>query len=135
VSDFELKLMDIDSEHLGIPDTDYCATVTMPAGEYARICKDLSSIGDTGGWGCAGLGWRGLHIQARCVTPGRTAAALAARVGVARQRKGWWGADRQLAPAGGRKLSRVLVGHKPKQATGANPLGAALTLDAAPPPT
>ncbi|GBF89873.1 proliferating cell nuclear antigen [Raphidocelis subcapitata] len=47
VSDFELKLMDIDSEHLGIPDTDYCATVTMPAGEYARICKDLSSIGDT----------------------------------------------------------------------------------------
>jgi hypothetical protein len=51
VSDFELKLMDIDSEHLGIPDTDYCATVTMPAGEYARICKDLSSIGDTGARG------------------------------------------------------------------------------------
>lgn len=49
MSDFELKLMDIDSEHLGIPDTDYCATVTMPSGEYARICKDLSSIGDTGG--------------------------------------------------------------------------------------
>lgn len=48
VSDFELKLMDIDSEHLGIPDTDYCATVTMPAAEYARIMKDLSSIGDTG---------------------------------------------------------------------------------------
>jgi hypothetical protein len=47
VSDFELKLMDIDSEHLGIPDTDYCATVTMPAGEYARIMRDLSSIGDT----------------------------------------------------------------------------------------
>jgi hypothetical protein len=56
VSDFELKLMDIDSEHLGIPDTDYCATVTMPAGEYARICKDLSSIGDTGGWGWGGGG-------------------------------------------------------------------------------
>ena len=48
VSEFELKLMDIDSEHLGIPDTDYCATVTMPASEYARICRDLSSIGDTG---------------------------------------------------------------------------------------
>jgi hypothetical protein len=48
VSDFELKLMDIDSEHLGIPDTEYCATVTMPAGEYARICRDLSSIGDSG---------------------------------------------------------------------------------------
>lgn len=49
MSDFELKLMDIDSEHLGIPDTDYCATITMPSGEYARIMKDLSSIGDTGG--------------------------------------------------------------------------------------
>lgn len=47
VSDFELKLMDIDSEHLGIPDTDYAARVTMPTAEYARITKDLSSIGDT----------------------------------------------------------------------------------------
>ncbi|WIA19744.1 hypothetical protein OEZ85_005664 [Tetradesmus obliquus] len=47
VSDFELKLMDIDSEHLGIPDTDYAATVTLPAAEYQRICRDLSSIGDT----------------------------------------------------------------------------------------
>jgi proliferating cell nuclear antigen len=48
VSDFELKLMDIDSEHLGIPDTDYAATVNLPAAEYQRICRDLSSIGDTG---------------------------------------------------------------------------------------
>jgi len=48
VSDFELKLMDIDSEHLGIPDTEYEAIIKMPATEYQRICKDLSSIGDTG---------------------------------------------------------------------------------------
>ena len=48
VSDFELKLMDIDSEHLGIPDTEYAATISMPTGEYQRICRDLSSIGDTG---------------------------------------------------------------------------------------
>jgi hypothetical protein len=48
VSDFEVKLMDIDSEHLGIPDTDYAATIHMPASEYQRICRDLSSIGDTG---------------------------------------------------------------------------------------
>lgn len=40
--------MDIDSEHLGIPDTDYAATITLPSGEYQRICRDLSSIGDTG---------------------------------------------------------------------------------------
>ena len=47
ISDFELKLMDIDSEQLGIPDTEYAATVRMPSGEFQRICKDLSSIGDT----------------------------------------------------------------------------------------
>ena len=48
ISDFELKLMDIDSEHLGIPDTEYAAVVRMPATEFSRICKDLSNIGDTG---------------------------------------------------------------------------------------
>lgn len=47
ISDFELKLMDIDSEQLGIPDTDYSATIKMPSGEFQRICRDLSSIGDT----------------------------------------------------------------------------------------
>jgi proliferating cell nuclear antigen len=40
--------MDIDSEHLGIPDTDYKAVVKMPAGEFQRIMRDLSTIGDTG---------------------------------------------------------------------------------------
>ncbi|KAK9845702.1 hypothetical protein WJX81_000064 [Elliptochloris bilobata] len=47
ISDFELKLMDIDSEQLGIPDTEYTATVRMPSSEFQRICKDLASIGDT----------------------------------------------------------------------------------------
>lgn len=40
--------MDIDSEHLGIPETEYEAIVRMPSSEFARICKDLSTIGDTG---------------------------------------------------------------------------------------
>jgi proliferating cell nuclear antigen len=40
--------MDIDSEHLGIPDTEYAAVVRMPATEFSRICRDLSNIGDTG---------------------------------------------------------------------------------------
>ena len=48
ISDFEMKLMDIDSEHLGIPEAEYHAIVRMPSSEFARICKDLSSIGDTG---------------------------------------------------------------------------------------
>lgn len=47
ISDFELKLMDIDSEHLGIPETDYEVTIKMPSAEFQRICRDLASIGDT----------------------------------------------------------------------------------------
>jgi len=47
IADFEMKLMDIDSEHLGIPETDYTAVIKMPANEFQRICRDLSSIGDT----------------------------------------------------------------------------------------
>ena len=48
ISDFELKLMDIDSEHLGIPQTAYQATVEMSSAEFQRICRDLSTIGDSG---------------------------------------------------------------------------------------
>ena len=63
LSEFDLKLMDIDSEHLGIPEAEYDATVKMPAGEVQRIVKDLSSIGDTGGcaaWACGGVNvWGG----------------------------------------------------------------------------
>eukprot|EP01113_Clastostelium_recurvatum_P016402 TRINITY_DN1937_c0_g1_i1.p1 TRINITY_DN1937_c0_g1~~TRINITY_DN1937_c0_g1_i1.p1 ORF type:complete len:279 (-),score=75.00 TRINITY_DN1937_c0_g1_i1:42-821(-) len=47
VSEFELKLMNLSSEHLGIPDTDYSAVIKMPGGEFQRICKDLTMIGDT----------------------------------------------------------------------------------------
>lgn len=47
LSEFDLKLMDIDSEHLGIPDNEYEATVKLPSAEFQRIVKDLSSIGDT----------------------------------------------------------------------------------------
>merc|ERR1712205_218030 len=41
IADFEMKLMDIDSEHLGIPETDYTAVIKMPANEFQRICRDL----------------------------------------------------------------------------------------------
>jgi len=46
-SEFEMKLMDIESEHLGIPETDYKCEVKMPAGEFQRIVRDLSVLGDT----------------------------------------------------------------------------------------
>eukprot|EP01112_Ceratiomyxa_fruticulosa_P014430 TRINITY_DN412_c0_g1_i2.p1 TRINITY_DN412_c0_g1~~TRINITY_DN412_c0_g1_i2.p1 ORF type:complete len:265 (-),score=54.29 TRINITY_DN412_c0_g1_i2:101-895(-) len=47
VSEFELKLMDIQSEHLGIPDTEYSVVIKMPAAEFQRICRDLTIMGDT----------------------------------------------------------------------------------------
>jgi proliferating cell nuclear antigen len=48
VSEFDLKLLEIESDILGIPDTEYAATVKMPAAEFQRICRDLTILGDTG---------------------------------------------------------------------------------------
>lgn len=47
LGEYEMKLMDIDQEHLGIPDTDYDATVTFSSAEFARICRDLSALGES----------------------------------------------------------------------------------------
>lgn len=45
-SQYELKLMDLDCEQLGIPDQEYSCSVTLPSQEFARICRDLSQIGE-----------------------------------------------------------------------------------------
>ena len=47
VSDYEMKLMNLDQEHLGIPETDYAAVVKLPSGEFQRIIKDLSQFGES----------------------------------------------------------------------------------------
>ncbi|KAK3811162.1 MAG: proliferating cell nuclear antigen [Benniella sp.] len=47
ISEYELKLMDIDSEHLGIPETAYDAVVQMSSSEFQRICKDLQILSDS----------------------------------------------------------------------------------------
>jgi len=47
ISDFDLKLMEIESDALGIPETEYKAVVNMPSTELQRICRDLSVLGDT----------------------------------------------------------------------------------------
>jgi len=39
--------MDIDSDTLGIPDTEYDVCVTMPSNEFARIVRDLSALGES----------------------------------------------------------------------------------------
>ena len=39
--------MDIDQETLGIPDTDYDTKITPASGKFARICRDLSQLGES----------------------------------------------------------------------------------------
>ena len=39
VADYEMKLMNLDQEHLGIPETDYAAVIKMPSSEFQRIIK------------------------------------------------------------------------------------------------
>ena len=48
ISEYDIKLMDIDQEHLGIPETEYAATISMPSGEFQRICRDLMNISESG---------------------------------------------------------------------------------------
>ncbi len=48
ISEYDIKLMDIDQEHLGIPDTEYAATIEMPSAEFARICRDLMAMSESG---------------------------------------------------------------------------------------
>jgi proliferating cell nuclear antigen len=43
----DLKLMDIEREQLGIPDTPYKCTIQMPSSEFQRIVRDLQVLGDT----------------------------------------------------------------------------------------
>lgn len=47
IAEYDMKLMDIDSDTLGIPDTDYDARVTMPSSELTRIVRDLSQLGES----------------------------------------------------------------------------------------
>jgi len=47
IAEYDMKLMDIDADTLGIPDTDYEARVTMPASEFSRIVRDLSNLGES----------------------------------------------------------------------------------------
>ncbi|KAI8337325.1 proliferating cell nuclear antigen [Blakeslea trispora] len=47
ISEYDLKLMDIDSEHLGIPETAYEAVITMSSARFQEICRDLSGLSDS----------------------------------------------------------------------------------------
>ena len=48
ISEFNLNLMTLDSEQLGIPETEYSSIVTMNSAEFTRICREMSQISETG---------------------------------------------------------------------------------------
>ncbi|KAH7729313.1 PCN-1 protein [Aphelenchoides avenae] len=45
--DVTMKLMDIDNEHLGIPDQKYSVQIEMPSAEFQKTCKDLAMFSDS----------------------------------------------------------------------------------------
>ncbi len=47
ISDFELKLIELEAEHLEIPEEECQATLSMSSGEFQRLCRDLSVLGDS----------------------------------------------------------------------------------------
>ena len=47
IGEYSVKLLDIDQEHLGIPDTQYDSVISMPSSEFQRICRDLSQLSES----------------------------------------------------------------------------------------
>lgn len=47
MAEYSIKLMDIDADTLGIPETDYDAEVSMSSAEFGRLCRDLSALGES----------------------------------------------------------------------------------------
>jgi len=47
VADFDLKLMQIESEHMEIPEQQYKVVAKLPSAEFQRICRDLKEFGET----------------------------------------------------------------------------------------
>merc|ERR1711885_30364 len=44
---FDLKLMEIESEHMEIPEQQYKVIARMPSSEFQKICRDLKEFGET----------------------------------------------------------------------------------------
>jgi proliferating cell nuclear antigen len=47
IADFDLKLMQIESEHMEIPEQHYKVVVRLPSSEFQKICRDLKEFGET----------------------------------------------------------------------------------------
>ena len=44
---YTMNLMDIDSEHLDLPHTDYAAVCLLPSATFGKVMRDLSDFSDT----------------------------------------------------------------------------------------
>merc|ERR1711972_254812 len=47
IAEFQLKLMQIEREHMEIPEQHYKVTAKMPSAEFQKICRDLKEFGET----------------------------------------------------------------------------------------
>merc|ERR1711906_46678 len=47
IAEFELKLMQIESEHMEIPEQHYKVVAKLPSAEFQKICRDLKEFGET----------------------------------------------------------------------------------------
>mmetsp|Transcript_5407 Transcript_5407/g.9088 ORF Transcript_5407/g.9088 Transcript_5407/m.9088 type:complete len:258 (-) Transcript_5407:157-930(-) len=46
-TEFSLNLIQIDVEHLSIPETEYSSLITINSGEFSKICKELQSLSES----------------------------------------------------------------------------------------
>jgi len=46
VTDYKLNLIDIDEEIISAPDTEFLRMITMPSGEFQKICREAFNIAD-----------------------------------------------------------------------------------------
>merc|ERR1711935_844569 len=46
MSSFQMKLLDIDTDQMSIPEKEYDAVITMSSSEFQRICRDLTMLGE-----------------------------------------------------------------------------------------
>merc|ERR1712066_472042 len=47
IADFDLKLMQIESEHVEIPEQQYKVLARLPSAEFQKVCRDLKEFGET----------------------------------------------------------------------------------------
>lgn len=46
-AEFQLNLLTLEAESLGIPDTDYPTSIRMSSSEFVRLCRELTQLAET----------------------------------------------------------------------------------------